>query len=38
MISKDHMTLKTDAENAALITGINSILQYIHIENNYFKW
>ncbi len=28
----------TDAENAALITGINSILQYIHIENNYFKW
>ncbi len=26
------MTLKTDAENSALITGINYILQYIHIE------
>ncbi len=35
---KDHVTLKTDAENAALITEINYIVQYIHIENNYFKW
>jgi len=26
-----------DAENSALITGINYILQYIHIENSYFK-
>ncbi len=26
-----------DAENTALITGINNILQYIQIENTYFK-
>ncbi len=26
-----------DAENTALITGINYILTYIHIENSYFK-
>ncbi len=26
-----------DAENTALITAINYILQYIHIENSYFK-
>jgi len=26
-----------DAENSDLITGINYILQYIHIENSYFK-
>ncbi len=26
-----------DAENTALITGINDILTYIHIENCYFK-
>ncbi len=26
-----------DAENTALITEINYILQYIHIENRYFK-
>ncbi len=26
-----------DAENSDLITGINYILQYIHIENTYFK-
>jgi len=25
----------TDAENTALITGINYVLQYIHIENSY---
>ncbi len=40
MISEDHMTLKTgvnDAENTALITGINYILKYIKIENIYFK-
>ncbi len=36
---KDHVTLKTwsnDAENIALITGINYILTYIHLENSYF--
>ncbi len=26
-----------DAENTALITGINYILKYIHIESSYFK-
>ncbi len=26
-----------DAENSALITGINDILKYIQIENSYFK-
>ncbi len=26
-----------DAENSALITAINYILQYFHIENSYFK-
>ncbi len=26
-----------DAENPALITGINDILKYITIENSYFK-
>ncbi len=26
-----------DAENSALITEMNDILQYIHIENTYFK-
>jgi len=26
-----------DAENTALITGINYIVKYIHIENTYFK-
>ncbi len=26
-----------DAENTALITGINYILQYIKLENCYFK-
>ncbi len=34
MISEDHVT---DAENTALITGINYIFQYTHIENSYFK-
>ncbi len=28
---------RNDAENAALITGINYILQGIHIENSYFE-
>jgi len=28
---------RNDAENSALITGINYILQYIYIENSYFK-
>jgi len=26
-----------DAEKSALITGINYTLQYIYIENSYFK-
>ncbi len=26
-----------DAENSALITGINYVLKYIQIENSYFK-
>ena len=26
-----------DAENSALIAGINDILKYIQIENSYFK-
>ncbi len=26
-----------DAENSALITAMNYSLQYIHIENSYFK-
>ncbi len=26
-----------DAENAALITGVHYILQYIYIENNYLN-
>ncbi len=34
---KDHWSLSNDAENSALITEINYILQYIHIENSYFK-
>ena len=37
MISEDHVTLKTDAENSALIAGINYSLTDIHIENSYFK-
>ncbi len=33
MISEDHVTLKSnDAENFALINGINYILKYIQIE------
>ncbi len=31
MILKDHVS--NDAENSALITGINYILKYIKIEN-----
>ncbi len=30
------MTLKTDAENSALITEINDILTDIRIENSFF--
>ncbi len=26
-----------DAENSALITGINDILKYVHIENSSFE-
>ncbi len=29
--------MSNDAENIALITAINYILQYITIENSYFK-
>ncbi len=38
MISEDHVTLKTsnDDENTDLITAINSILKYIHIEKFFF--
>ncbi len=33
MISEDHVRRRSnDAENTALITAINYILQYIHIE------
>ncbi len=36
---KDHVTedWSNNAENTDLITGINYILQYIHIENSYYK-
>ncbi len=35
---KDHVTLKSNgAENTALITEINDILQYIQMENSYLK-
>ncbi len=37
---KDHVTLKTGviaAENSAVITGINDILQYSQIENKLIK-
>ncbi len=36
---KDHDTedWSNDAENSDLVTGINYILKYIHIENWYFK-
>ncbi len=40
MISEDHVTLKTEGMmlNIQLrITEINYILQYIQIENTYFK-
>ncbi len=39
MISEDHVTedWRNDAENTALITEINYIVQYIHIENTYLE-
>ncbi len=37
MISEDTEDWSNDAENSALITRINYILQYIKIENCYFK-
>ncbi len=37
MISEDHVTLKTDAENTALITEINYSLTHIKIGNLYYK-
>ncbi len=36
--SCDTEDLSNDAENSALITAINYILQYISIEDIYFKW
>jgi len=35
--SCDTKDWSNDAENSALITGINYILKYIKIENHYFK-
>ncbi len=35
--SCDTEDLSNDAENTALITGIDYILKYIQIENSYFK-
>ncbi len=37
MISEESCDWSNDAENTALITEINYILQYIQIENSYFK-
>ncbi len=37
MISEDHVTLKTDADNTALITEINNSLTHIKIEISYCK-
>ncbi len=37
MISEGSCDLSNDAENTALITEINYILQYIHIESSFFK-
>ncbi len=40
LLQKDHVTLKTDVMMLKIqlcITGINNILKYIKIENNYFK-
>ncbi len=36
--SCDTVDWSNDAENSALITGINYILKYIQIENRYFKY
>ncbi len=35
--SCDTEDCSNDAENTDLITGINYILTYIHIENSYYK-
>jgi len=35
--SCDTEECSNDAENSALITGINYIIKYIKIENSYFK-
>ncbi len=35
--SRDTEDWSNDAENTALITGINYILKYIQIKNSYFK-
>ncbi len=35
--SYDSEDWSNDAKNSALITEINYILQYIHIENSYLK-
>ncbi len=29
---------RNEAENSALISGINYILKYIQIESSYFEW
>ncbi len=36
-VSCDTEDWSNDAENSALITGINYSLKYIQIENSYFK-
>ncbi len=37
MISEGSCNVSNDAENSALITGINYFLTYTHIEHSYFK-
>ncbi len=37
MISELTEDCSNDAENQALITEINDILEYVKIENHYFK-
>ncbi len=38
MISEGSCDWSNDAENLALIKGINYILKYIQIESSYFKY
>jgi len=37
MISEESCDWSNDADNSALITEINYILLYIHLENSHFK-